>query len=58
MLQNSCLRFAERSAYSSMGAQISYAELELERESRAFSELEYWLLDSGAVAIVVLENFA
>ena len=41
-----------------MGAQISYAELELERESRAFSELEYQLLDSGAVAIVVLENFA
>ena len=39
-----------------MGAQISYAELE--RESRAFSELEYQLLDSGAVASVVLENFA
>ncbi len=105
VLQTSCRRFAELPAYSSMDAQMSYAELE--RESRAFaawlqqslqlrkgdrlalmmpnllqypvalfgalraglvvvnvnpqytaSELEHQLLDSGAAAIVVLENFA
>jgi len=105
VLQTSCQRFAEIPAYSSMGAQITYAELD--RESRAFAawlqqslalrkgdrvalmmpnllqypvamfgalraglvvvnvnpqytvtELEHQLLDSGAAAIVVLENFA
>ncbi len=105
VLQTSCRRFAERPAYSSMDAEITYAELE--RESRAFAawlqqslglrkgdrlalmmpnllqypvamfgalraglvvvnvnpqytaaELEHQLLDSGAAAIVVLENFA
>jgi long-chain acyl-CoA synthetase len=105
VLQASCRRFAELPAYSSMGAQITYAELD--RESRAFAawlqqslalrkgdrvalmmpnllqypvamfgvlraglvvvnvnpqytvtELEHQLLDSGAAAIVVLENFA
>ena len=105
VLQTSCQRFAEMPAYSSMGAQITYAELD--RESLAFAawlqqslalrkgdrvalmmpnllqypvamfgalraglivvnvnpqytvtELEHQLLDSGAAAIVVLENFA
>lgn len=105
VLQTSCRRFAELPAFSSMGARISYAELD--RESRAFAawlqqslglrkgdrvaimmpnllqypvalfgalraglvvvnvnpqytvtELEHQLLDSGAAAIVVLENFA
>jgi long-chain acyl-CoA synthetase len=105
VLKTSCQRFAELAAYSSMGAQITYAELD--RESRAFAawlqqslalrkgdrvaimmpnllqypvamfgalraglvvvnvnpqytvtELEHQLLDSGAAAIVVLENFA
>jgi long-chain acyl-CoA synthetase len=105
MLQASCRRFADLPAYSSMGAQITYADLD--RESRAFAawlqqslglckgdrvaimmpnllqypvamfgalraglvvvnvnpqytvtELEHQLLDSGAAAIVVLENFA
>ncbi len=105
VLQTSCRRFAELPAFSSMGAQISYAQLD--RESRSFAawlqqslalrkgdrlaimlpnllqypvamfgalraglvvvsvnpqytvtELEHQLLDSGAAAIVVLENFA
>ncbi len=105
VLRTSCRRFAELPAYSSMGAQISYAELD--RESLAFAawlqkslalrrgdrvaimmpnllqypvamfgalraglvvvnvnpqytvtELEHQLLDSGAAAVVVLENFA
>ena len=105
VLQTSCRRFAALPAFSSMGAQITYAGLD--RESRAFAawlrqslglrtgdrvaimmpnllqdpvamfgalraglvvvnvnpqytvtELEHQLLDSGAVAIVVLENFA
>ena len=105
VLRTSCRRFAELPAYSSMGAQITYAELD--RQSRAFAawlqkslllrkgdrvalmmpnllqypvamfgalraglvvvnvnpqytvtELEHQLLDSGAVAVVVLENFA
>ena len=105
VLQTSCRRFAERPAYSSMDAEMSFAKLE--RESRAFAawlqqslglrkgerlalmlpnllqypvalfgalraglvvvninpqytvaELEHQLLDSGAAAIVVLENFA
>ena len=105
VLQASCRRFAQRPAYSSMGAQITYAELD--RQSRAFAawlqktlalrkgdrvalmmpnllqypvalfgalraglvvvnvnpqytvtELEHQLLDSGAAAVVVLENFA
>jgi len=105
VLQTSCQRFAGLAAYSSMGAQITYAELD--RESRAFAawlqkslalrkgdrvalmmpnllqypvamfgalraglvvvnvnpqytvtELEHQLLDAGAAAIVVLENFA
>ena len=105
VLQDSCRRFAALPAFSSMGAQITYAELD--RESRAFAawlqqslalrkgdrvaimmpnllqypvamfgalraglvvvnvnpqytvtELEHQLLDSGAAAIVVLENFA
>ena len=105
VLQTSCRRFAELPAFSSMGARITYTELD--RESRAFAawlqqsaglrkgdrvaimmpnllqypvamfgalraglvvvnvnpqytvtELEHQLLDSGAAAIVVLENFA
>jgi long-chain acyl-CoA synthetase len=105
VLRTSCRRFAELPAYSSMGAQITYAELD--RESRSFAawlqkslalrrgdrvaimmpnllqypvamfgalraglvvvnvnpqytvtELEHHLLDSGAAAVVVLENFA
>jgi long-chain acyl-CoA synthetase len=105
VLRASCRRFAELPAYSSMGAQITYAELD--RESRAFAawlqkslalrrgdrvaimmpnllqypvamfgvlragmvvvnvnpqytvtELEHQLMDSGAAAVVVLENFA
>jgi long-chain acyl-CoA synthetase len=105
VLQTSCRRYAELPAFSSMGARITYAELD--RESRAFAawlqqslglrkgdrvaimmpnllqypvalfgalraglvvvnvnpqytvtELEHQLLDSGAAAIVVLENFA
>ncbi len=105
VLHTSCRRFAELPAYGSMGAQITYAELD--RDSRAFAawlqtslalckgdrlaimmpnllqypvamfgalraglvvvnvnpqytvtELEHQLLDSGAAAIVVLENFA
>ncbi len=105
VLRTRCQRFADLPAYSSMGAQISYAELD--RESRAFAawlqkslalrkgdrmaimrpnllqypvamfgalraglvvvnvnpqytvtELEHQLLDSGAAAVVVLENFA
>ena len=105
VLQVSCRRFKELPAFSSMGAQITYADLD--RESRAFAawlqqslalrkgdrvaimmpnllqypvamfgalraglvvvnvnpqytvtELEHQLLDSGAAAIVVLENFA
>ena len=105
VLQHSCARFADRPAYSSMGAAMSYAELDA--HSLAFAawlqqvlrlrkgdrvalmmpnllqypvalfgilraglvvvnvnplytptELEHQLLDSGAAAIVVLENFA
>jgi long-chain acyl-CoA synthetase len=105
VLRTSCRRFAELPAYSSMGAKITYAELD--RESLAFAawlqkslalrrgdrvaimmpnllqypvamfgalraglvvvnvnpqytvtELEHQLLDSGAAAVVVLENFA
>ena len=105
MLRSSCRRFAELAAYSSMGAQLTFAELD--RESLAFAawlqkalgpapgrpggdhdaqllqypvamfgalragmvvvnvnpqytvaELEHQLLDSGAAAVVVLENFA
>lgn len=105
VLRTSCRRFAKLAAYSSMGAQITFAELD--RESRAFAawlqqslalrkgdrvaimmpnllqypvamfgalraglvvvnvnpqytvtELEHQLLDSGAAAVVVLENFA
>jgi long-chain acyl-CoA synthetase len=105
VLHRSCARFADRPAYSSMGAQMSYAELDA--HSLAFAawlqqvlllrkgdrvalmlpnllqypvamfgalraglvvvnvnplytptELEHQLLDSGAAAIVVLENFA
>ena len=105
VLQKSCTRFADRPAYSNMGASMSYAELE--RASRDFgaylqqslglqkgqrvaimmpnllqypvalfgilsaglvvvnvnpqytaAELEHQLKDSGAAAIVVLENFA
>ena len=105
VLQKSCTRFADRPAYSNMGASMSYAELG--RASRDFgaylqqslglqkgqrvaimmpnllqypvalfgilsaglvvvnvnpqytaAELEHQLKDSGAAAIVVLENFA
>ncbi len=105
VLRTRCRRFAGLAAYSSMGAQITYAELD--RQSRAFAawlqkslalrrgdrvaimmpnllqypvamfgalraglvvvnvnpqytvtELEHQLLDSGAAAVVVLENFA
>ena len=105
VLRTSCRRFAELPAYSSMGAQMTYAELD--RQSLAFAawlqkslalrrgdrvaimmpnllqypvamfgalraglvvvnvnpqytvtELEHQLLDSGAAAVVVLENFA
>lgn len=105
VLRTSCRRFADLPAYSSMGALITYTELD--RESRAFAawlqkslglckgdrmaimmpnllqypvamfgalraglvvvnvnpqytvtELEHQLLDSGAAAVVVLENFA
>jgi long-chain acyl-CoA synthetase len=105
VLRTSCRRFADLPAYSSMGTQITYAELD--RESLAFgawlqkslalrrgdrvaimmpnllqypvamfgalraglvvvnvnpqytvTELEHQLLDSGAAAVVVLENFA
>jgi long-chain acyl-CoA synthetase len=105
VLRQSCLRFAPLPAYSNMGEQMSYAELD--RQSLAFAawlqqvlllrrgdrvalmlpnllqypvamfgalraglvvvnvnpqytptELEHQLLDSCAVAIVVLENFA
>jgi long-chain acyl-CoA synthetase len=105
VLRRSCGRFAERPAYSNMGASMSFAELD--RSSRDFAaylqkslglhkgdrvaimmpnllqypvalfgvlraglvvvnvnpqytvpELEHQLEDSGAVAIVVLENFA
>lgn len=104
VLRTSCRRFAELPAYNSMGAQMTYAELD--RESLAFAawlqkslalrrgdrvaimmpnllqypvamfgalragmvvvnvnpqytvtELEHQLLDSGAAAVVVLENF-
>ncbi|HEX5515222.1 MAG TPA: AMP-binding protein [Gammaproteobacteria bacterium] len=105
MLTATCARFADRPAYNSMGAQMTFRELD--EASRAFAawlqkdaklqrgdrvalmmpnllqypvalfgvlragmvvvnvnplytprELEYQLKDSGAVAIVVLENFA
>jgi long-chain acyl-CoA synthetase len=105
LLERSCARFRDRTAFSNMGASVTYGELDrLSRDFAAYlqkalslqrgdrvaimlpnllqypvalfgalragttvvnvnplytaSELEHQLADSGAVAIVVLENFA
>jgi long-chain acyl-CoA synthetase len=56
MLEQSCQRFAERPAFSNLGAQLNYRELE--RQSRYFAAFlqHHWELKKGEQLAIILPN--